>query len=580
MTLNGKGSLVKVAPALVTTLLLGISTLQPSLARAAAQEPGGRFRVLVVPLESDALDKKFGEKVAEEIRERLQEFSTHVPVPKKEFERAMKRYEVKWDELNAIKARQLANLMGAQVLFYGTVKPSGALYELEASFIDSKTGDEVAVPAVTIRDKKDESVESVADAAIQAFEEQVRFVRARAFCAEYVGSQQPENALRNCNEALGINANSVPALFNKALAFRQLFEQEEGGTDGWADSAVSYFSKVLDNQPGHADALQNAAYIHSRNGDAEKASELYKQYLEFDPGNVPVRIKVAYDLAQAGLMVEAIEIVQEGLEFEAENVDLLQTLGDYALRHSSDDSTYVDVALVAYEQVLEIKGEETEIAIVENALAAYTRAERTDEAITFAQKALESHSDSPRLWSLYADALADNELYAEAAAAMDHALELDPAYPNGYSRRGSFKLQAGDDAGGLADFHLAVESGSSTLADVYNFFWGEGHSARNTGNLANAARDFERASKYAEGGQQTQELEFWWGYTFYQLGEGIAQNDGANLNQLKRAQGYFESAQQHLARAGAVRAEVPQIKNATGKWILNIEARIKQLSRS
>ena len=582
MRFDGRGSLTAGVPFLLSaSLMLGLSAVLPPEALAVTQEPGGRFRVLVVPLESSVLDKKFGEKVAESISERLQEFTTHTAIPAKEFKRALKRYEVKMADLNPIKARQLANLMGAQVVFVGSVQQAGTAYEVNAGFIDVKTGDEVAVPKVTIQDKKNGSVEIVTEAAIGAFEKQVRFVRARAFCAEYVGSQQPENALRNCNEALAINATSVPALFNKALAFRQLFESEEpGGTDGWADSAITYFERVLENQPGHPGALQNAAYIYSRNGEAEKAGELYKRYLEFDPGNVPVRLKVAYDLAQADLMAEAIEIIQEGLEYADSNVDLLQSLGDYALRYSSDDSTYVDVALDAYERVLEIKGEETDLSIVENALAAYTRADRTDEAIEFAEKALESHSDSPRLWSLYADALGRNERPSDAAIAMDRVLEIDGAYPNGYLKRGRFKLQAGDDAGGMADFDRAIESGSSTASDVFSLFWSEGHAARNGGDLAHAATFFGRAAKFAEAGQQAQELEFWWGYTFFQLGEAIAKNDGANLNQLKRAEDYFQSAQQHLRKAGGVRKEVPQIQEATGKWLLNVEARIKQLSRS
>ena len=580
----------------ITALMLGLSLLLPLNSRAATQEPGGRFRVLVVPLESSALDKRFGGKVADAIMERLEEFTTHVPIPEKEFKRALKRYEVKLEDLNPIKARQLANLMGAQVVFVGSVTPAGALFQLEAGFIDVKTGDEVRVPELTIRDKKDESVQAVTDAAITAFESQVRFIRARAFCAEYVGSQQPENALRNCNEALAINPNSVPAMFNKAMAFRQLFENaEREGTNGsdvglensYADTAIFYFERVLELQPGHPDALQNAAYIYSKVGDAERAAEYYRQYLEFDPTNVPVRLKVAYDLAQAGVMREAIDIIQGGLDhvdqdnpnYAKNKVDLLQFLGDYALRYSSEDSTYVDIALDAYEEVLELKGEEADLTIVENAIAAYTRANRFDEAIEFAELALGSHEDSPRLWSLYADALGRAERYNEAAEAMNQVLQLDATYKNGYLRRGRFKLQGGDEASAMADFAQAIESGTSTSADVFSLFWSEGHAARNSGDLAGAISNFERAVRFAEAGQQAQELEFWWGYTLYQLGEKIAGNDGAGLNQLRRAGGYFQAAQQHKGKAGSVRSEAPQLREAAGKWLLNVEARIKQLSR-
>jgi tetratricopeptide (TPR) repeat protein len=516
--------------------------------------------------------------VADEISERLEDFTTHAPVPEREFKRALKQYDVDEDELDAIKARQLANLMGAQVVFYGTIVAQGGSFEARAGFIDVKTGDEVPVPPVRIPDRSDESVDLMAEAAIQAFEEQVRFVRAQQFCAEYVGSQQPENAIRNCSEALSINPNSVHVRFNKGMAFRRMFEVEEAGTNGWADSSIYYFEQVLDRQPSHRAALSNLAYMYSQIGDAEKASELYKAYLEFDPANVPVRLKVANDLAQVGLMAEAIEIIQTGLEHTEDDVDLLQFLGDYALRHSSVDSSYVDVALEAYERVLEIRGEETGLSIVENTLAAYTRANRTEEAIAFAERALQTHSESSRLWSLYADALGRSGRYSEASAAMDRVLEIEPAYANGYLKRGQFKLQGGDEAGGMADISRAIEAGTSSSSEVFSLFWGEGHGARNSGNLSVAVGHFERANQYAPPDQK-QELEFWWGYTYYQLAERQAQPEDASINQLQRAQANFQAAMQHFQRAGGVRREVPQLRDATERWLLNVDARIRRIQR-
>lgn len=553
---------------------------------ATPQEPGGRFRVLVVPMESDVLDDDFGEDVADELRDRLEDFETHAPVEDREYRRALKQYEVDEDELNKIKARQLANLLGAQLVFWGSVTKSGAAYEVSGAFIDVTTGDEVLVPPITIRDDDDETVRQVADAAIGAFERQVRFVRARQFCADYVGSQQPENALRNCNEALAINSNSVNALFNKALAFRQLFETARDneqqpqplGTNGWADSALVYFERVLENDPGKREALENAAYVYSQIGEAEKAGDLYRQYLELDPANVPVRLKVAYDLAQVDLMEEAIQIIQAGLEYVEEDVDLLQSLGDYSLRYSSEDSTYIDTAVDAYQRVLEIKGGETELGLIENTIAAYTRANRVDEAVGFAERALTSHSDSPRLWSLYADALGRTGRYADAATAMDSVIALNPSYANAHLKRGQFKLQAGDEAAALADFNLAIEEGSSTQEDVFNLFWGQAHGARNEGRLADAIDFFEYAAQFAPAANR-QEVEFWWGYTYYQLGEDQAEPEDANMNQLQRAQANFQAAIQHFDRAGSVRQEVPQLKDAAEKWLLNVDARIRRLSR-
>jgi len=570
----------------VAALLIGLSIAPAPQAQAAIvqqqQQPGGRFRVLVVPLACRDLDKKFGERVAEEIMDQLDDFSTHAPIPENEYKRALKRYEVKEEEMSAIKARQLANLMGAQVVYYGSCSPAGAQWSVDAGFILVASGDEVSVPDVMVADKGDESVTNVATASIVAFQEQVKFVRARQFCADYVGSQQPENALRNCNEALEINSGSAETLMNKGLAFRQLMENETempAGTNGWADSAVVYFERALEVDPGRREALSNAAYIYSQKGDAEKASELYRDYLELDPANVPVRLRVAYDLAQAGLMVEAIDIIEAGLEFTPDDVNLLQSMGDYALRYSSEDPSYVEPALVAYERVLQIKGEETELSIIENALAAYTRAERTDEAIAFAELALESHSDSPRLWSLYADALGRNGRYSDASAAMDRVIELDGSYPNGYLKRGQFKLESGDRDAAMADFDLGISSGTSSQDDVYLLFYSQAHGSRNDGQYGDAIGFFENASRFAPADKK-QDVEFWWGYTYYQLAERIATPEDIGLSQLQRAEQNFGAAKTHFQRAGSVRNEIPQLMDACDRWTLNVQARIKQIQRS
>jgi tetratricopeptide (TPR) repeat protein len=576
--ISGSGDTVLRSLAVVA-LLAGLTLSSTPNSLAIAQEPGGRFRVLVVPMQSKALDDDFGEDVAKELRDRLEDFATHAPIAENEFKRALKRYEVKPEDLNAIRARQLANLMGAQVVFWGEVNKAGAGYEVDAKFIDVKTGDEVAVPKVTVRDDNDEAVKKVAAAAIDAFQEQVKFVRARQFCADYAGSQQPENAIRNCNEALEINPKSVDALYNKGLAFRQLYENEQQqGTNGWADSAITYFERVLENDPGRRIAMQQAAWLYSKMGEANKATELYKQYLELDPGNVPVRLKVAYDLANADLMPEAIEIIQGGLEYAENDTTLLQSLGDYALQYSSEDSSYVDIALDAYKKVLELKGAQTDVALIENAIAAYTRADKPQEAVQFAEQALESHSDSPRLWSLYADALGRMERYSEAAAAMDSVIALDESYQHAYLKRGRFKLQAGNEDAALADFQKAIQVGSSTESDVFTLLWAEAIQNRNNGNYTKALPFFEKAAEYAPADKR-QELQFWWGYTNYQLGEQLANPQDAGINQLQRAQSQFQASLQHLNQAGQVKKEIPQLKDAAQKWLLNIEARIKQLSR-
>ena len=189
------------------------------------------------------------------------------------------------------------------------------------------------------------------------------------------------------------------------------------------------------------------------------------------------------------------------------------------------------------------------------------------------------HSDSPRLWSLYADALGRDGRFADASAAMDRVIELDPSYANAYLKRGQFKLQGGQDQAAMADFNLAIQSGSSTAADVYRLFYSAAHVARNDHDYAEAVGYFERAAQFAPADQK-QDLEFWWAYTYYQLGELLVKPEDANLNQLQRAQQNFQAALTHFNRAGSVRREIPQLKDASDRWLLNVDARIRQIQRS
>lgn len=585
MKFGSSGNADRIWGSLAALALLAGSTpcLTPA-AHALAQEPGGRFQVLVVPLESEALDDDFGEDVAKAIRDRLEDFTTHRPIAENEFKRALKRYEVRRQDLNAIRARQLANLMGAQVVFWGAVQRAGSAYEVDAKFIVVKSGDEVAVPKVTVTSDRNEEVNKVAEAVIDAFGKQVQFVRSLQFCGEYVSSSQPDNAIRNCNEALEINPRSVEGLYNKALAFRQKYENgEEGGTNGWADSAIVYFERVLENDPGRRPAMLNLAWLFTQIGNADRASDLYKQYLELDPGNVPVRLQVAYDLAQAGLMPEAIEIIQAGLEFAENDTTLLQSLGDYSLQYSGEDSTYIDVAIEAYERVLELKGAQTDLSVIENVIAANNRAGRPADAVQFAERALESRSDSPRLWSLYADALAQLNRYNDAAAAMDSVVALDATYGHAFLRRGRFKLKAGNEQAAMADLRQAIETGTSTEQDVFNLLWSEAIATRNNANnprrYVESLPLFEKAAQFAPADQR-QEVHFWWGYTHYQLGEQLADPQDVGINQLQQAKANFEAAIRNFDQAGNVRREVAQLRDGADKWMLNVDARIKQLQRS
>jgi len=96
--------------------------------------------------------------------------------------------------------------------------------------------------------------------------------------------------------------------------------------------------------------------------------------------------------------------------------------------------------------------------------------------------------------------------------------------------------------------------------------------------MTGALDDFELAAEFAPSNKR-REVQFWWGYTHYQIAERLADPDDAGLRQLQRAQQNFAAAKRHFGQAGSVRPEVPRLIEATDTWLLNVEARIKQIQR-
>jgi tetratricopeptide (TPR) repeat protein len=161
---------------------------------------------------------------------------------------------------------------------------------------------------------------------------------------------------------------------------------------------------------------------------------------------------------------------------------------------------------------------------------------------------------------------------------MDQVILLDAVYPRAHLKRAMWKIERGEEAAALADLDQAIESGNVPRDDVFGLFWSQGLSLRGEGRLTEAAQYFERALRYAPADRR-QDVEFWWGYALFQLGEQLAKPDEASLSELQRAQQSFQAAKGHFARAGSVRREVPQLAEATDQWLENVGARIRRLSR-
>lgn len=455
---------------LIFTWLAAAVVLAPTVG-VQAQEMG-RFRVLIPNFEpQQGANKKFGENAAKELRELINTLATHQPIEKKEIEQNLKRFKMKMEELDCIRTRQLASQINAQVALCATYAVDGEQFFVNAEFWDIASGESFKVDATTAAEKQEQIA---AQHIFDSFDRYVQQVRFAQFCGEYAQSQQWDNALRNCDQAIELNPSAVGTRYQRA---RILYDSDR------YPEAMEELERVLELNQFHEDALQLAGYISAREGRDDQALNYYQQYLELNPGNAAVRMRIAYDLAQAGDPRGAMQLIQVGLDVDAENADLWEQYGGFAFAAAVDINQtaavgaengggvapeaieYYRKAIDAYNKVFAIKGADTPVGHLRNIVAAHIQLDEMDQAITMARRALETHPQEDALWSTYADALQRMGNLDEAIAALDRVKEINPAYPNVSLRQGNWLIQAGRVEDAVAVLREAV-AGNPAQADV------------------------------------------------------------------------------------------------------------------
>jgi hypothetical protein len=195
---------------LTRSLALSAAALLTALPGRVQAQENSRYRVLVPDFFAlEAANKGFGGDVAEEVRKLLEDLATHQPITKKEINDQLRQFKMKMEELDCLKTRQLATQINANLALCASFKGAGPqAFEISSiEFWDMGTGEPLQVANVSVTGK-----EAKVDAAkhiFSAFDRMVQLARAQQFCADYANSQQWDNAMRNCDQALELNPNAV-----------------------------------------------------------------------------------------------------------------------------------------------------------------------------------------------------------------------------------------------------------------------------------------------------------------------------------------------------------------------------------
>ncbi len=565
----------------IAMALLVAASLPP--AGALQAQDGARFRVLVPDLFPLDDDKGFGQRVADELRDLINELPTHQPIDEDEIDDNLDKFDLDMDELNCIDTRQLGAQMNAQIAICATYTAMGDQREFQTIEVwELTTSESFVIDGFSVhKDEREEAARRIIEE-FDLYNQQLRFTQ---FCAEYTNSENWESALRNCEDGLELNPTSASTLYQTGFILYKMERLEE---------SLARLNEVLAVDPFKENALQLAGYVATQLGREDEGREYYGQYLELNPGDAGVRRNIAYEMYEAGDPEGAMLFIEEGIAVD-ENPDLYQDLGNYAFAAASNAVSGVGAAdgglepevadfyrraIDAYMKVFAIKGAEMDVGQLRNVVAAHVRLENFDEAIRTAEEILQTHPTETSLLDVYAGALREAGRVDDAVDALGRIEAIDPEYPNLNARQGNMMLQVGRHDDAMPLLQRAVERGDDPnvvarmlLAEAVNGPV-QDKSWTTAINLFEKARDFEVST------EQHEELDFWLGYSLLQRATAAqapqtVQSAQSALPMFQRARSLLAGARAYDQRQGG-RMQVGQLVQATDQYIAIQEAVIKR----
>ena len=529
-------------------LFVIMAVMALSVPVSAQETVSGRFRVLIpqfLPMNDE--DDGFGDKLADRLRDQIDELNTHAAVSERDINNQIKEFKIKKEDVNCITARQLAAQAGHPIVLCAQYSGSKEAYEVQnIKFVSVDTGEEYVVDPVMSADKQEE------DAATQIVERFTLFVeqqRVAVFCGDYAASRQWESAMENCDGALELNPTSNASRFTMASILRQM-EDLEG--------ALEEVKRLIERDPYHTDALLLGGFLAINLKDPQLARGYYRNFLQLDPTNAAVRMQVAYDAAQAGDPLGGMEIIQEGVDADPANIDFHEQLGNFAFAGAENlraeaaldggDGVTEEVisiyrrAIAAYEKVFEVKGAETLVSQLRNTSAAYLQLGEASQSAEFSRRALEAHSQETSLWNIYAQALNELGLVDEAVAALSELAAINPDYPNLFLRMANWLLLVGDFDQAVPVLHKAVNQGSAPDR-AGEMIFGRAYSTYVQPDEKNYPRFVELirlAKDFGVTVEIQEKYDFWHAYSLYNI--GLVAQQPENVDSAERSLPMFREA--------------------------------------
>ena len=556
----------------------GVAVLSLPAAPRALEAQTSDLTILVAPVAAtEPVDRRFGERIAEEIRDALRIFPGYIAIERDDARDLIDDFDLDERTMTAIDWRQLGMQMEATLVMVGTAIMVDGGVEVDITFLEPRSGDELPMEAFAVAD--DDSHEEAASQIMGQLGRGVEYSRSLAFCGDYLASEQPMDAISNCNAALALNPGSDRAHYLRGRAHML--------NEAWGDAVVD-LQRVVDNNASNTEALESLAFTYAQLGDGAASLRYYQQFLDFRPDDVDTRLRIAYELTQAGRWAETVQLLQEGVERAPDNIALLEYLTGAALQAGQTDGEVTNpamlrVAVDASGKLVALQGDAVNPSTLSNATNAYMLLEEYDNALDFSEQALESISGSDgtgegemsreellaQVHSSRATIYDRMEDPAAGVAELEQALAYSPDVPNGRQRLAALKLKTGDIEGAVADFRAAVTNGADpnqvaqaifSLAYTNHFeapFRAQSNPASiDVGEVVKALELFTVASEIVQDPQKSEEYHFFLGFGHFLRGNAYDARNQADeaCAPARSALDAYQRVGPHLGQAGSYQA--------------------------
>ena len=557
----------------------GVAVLSLPAAPRALEAQTSDLLILVAPVAvTEPVDRRFGERIAEEIRDGLKIFPGYIAIERDDARDLIDDYDLDERTMSAIEWQQLGMQMNAALVMVGTAVGVAGGVEVDVNFLEPNSGDRLPMVAFTVPD--DDSHEEAGAQIMGQLGQGVEYLRSLAFCGDYLASEQPMDAISNCNAALALNPASDRAHYLRGRAHML--------NEAWGEAAAD-LQGVVDNNASDTDALESLAFTYAQLGDGAASLRYYQRFLDFRPDDVDTRLRIAYELTQAERWTETVQLLQDGVERAPDNVGLLEYLTAVALeagqtRGEVTDPAMIRVAVDASGKLVELQGDAVNPSTLSNATNAYMLLEEYADALAFSDQALEAISSSDgsgegemsredllaQVHSSRATIYDRMENPEMGVAELEQALAYNPNVPNGRQRLAQLKLKTGDVEGAIADFRAAVENGADAnqIAQAIfslayaNYFEAQSGAAQSNpasidvGEIATALELFAVASEFVQDPAVAEQIHFFSAFGYYLQGSAYDSRNEADeaCAPARNALNAFQRVSGHLGQAGSYQA--------------------------